>query len=299
LRSIWLRAAYARALVDDEESWMIANELILDGFRYDRFLDAEVEKASQQWIGHYSPTDATTRIRWLDRQRREDMFTNFKPQPWEQLIKVLRESGHAESAREVAIAKQQRLRQAGKIKGLAGVLHDAFGELCGYGYRPIWFLRWFSVVWLFCSVFYMIAAGVGVMAPTNPRVFDEAKYAQCRPEAFGNWTTCEKAPYEYTTFNPFLYSLALILPLIELQQEKDWAPMMLQPCVKSLDLVIAPVCVRSVAEAKAAGEDVTMMKPAYWPFGVFIWTLTWAQVLFGWIAGLLFVAVISGLVQRD
>ncbi len=72
--------------------------LQLDGLTYDRFGD---------------PTDvlASARIASLDLQQPKDLYEAFKPQPWEQMIKVLRDMGHYKEARSVAIEKQVRLRE--------------------------------------------------------------------------------------------------------------------------------------------------------------------------------------------
>jgi len=43
------------------------------------FIDAEVfDPSSRTWTRHFSPTDAKTRIEWLDHQRDEDLENNFK-----------------------------------------------------------------------------------------------------------------------------------------------------------------------------------------------------------------------------
>ncbi len=75
----------------------------LDGFTYDRM------------IGH-GAYDAATRKRWLDRQPRRDRGRGFKPQPFEQLIKVYRAMGHEDRAREIAKFKAKRWRRSNFIE---------------------------------------------------------------------------------------------------------------------------------------------------------------------------------------
>ena len=90
-------------LCDDAESWKAgAEKLALDGFIYDRLAGS-------------APTDADARVEWLCLQR-PDFLGGFRPQPWEQLIAVLRAMGHPEEARKVAIAKQRRLRRLGQAQ---------------------------------------------------------------------------------------------------------------------------------------------------------------------------------------
>ncbi len=94
--------------------------------------------------------------------------------------------------------------------------------------------------------FYWYAAlygnnGYGVFAPSNPLVFQNCDYDVCKADkekakaelskpangvppptqGAGNWYLCKKLREEYTGFSPLAYSLDLILPLVDLQQERD------------------------------------------------------------------------------
>ncbi len=258
----------------------------LDGLVYDRF-------------GASTDLTAKARIAFLRLQKPDDLGTTFKPQPWTQMIKVLRESGHTEAAREVAIEFEEQRRRAGVIQSWVGrALHIAYGWLVGYGHKPMHLMRIAASVWLIWGAIYFAAAEIGVMAPSNPLVFDADEYAGCRPGRGGNWTACDTTPYEYSTFNPWIYSLDLILPLVDLLQERDWSPMMQQPCVSTIDLWVTKFCWISAAHANADEKKVVVPKPAYWFAGVFVWIFMWVEILFGWIASLLLVAVFSGLTKR-
>ena len=236
---------------------------------------------------------------------------DFRPQPWRQLQKVLRETGHTEDARQVAIAFEDRLRRAdliglspghwwGWLKWLyrffARSFHYGFRILTGYGYRPMRLIAWFFGVWLGCAIFYWCAAlpPNNVFAPSNPLVFQEAAYAACVPgsdaakleltksadampppvKGAGNWYLCEKLRAEYTGFSPLAYSMDVILPLVDLQQQNDWAPMIPTPKAVWWD------------ELRGSGwKHITRM-------------VVWAETLFGWLASLLLVAIVSGLTKR-
>jgi hypothetical protein len=76
-------------------------------------------------------------------------------------------------------------------------------------------------------------------------------------------------PAEYTTFQPLVYSLDLILPLVNLQQDEDWGPIVEDP----------------------PGHNL--------PYGVFLRWLMWFEILFGWMASLVLVAVLGRLVEKD
>ena len=296
-----LAGASVGLLLDDAESW--GSDLILDCFTYGS-------------ISGGAPTSAAARLVWLDKQRptlsgQSGAGAEFCPQPWKQLQKVLREMGHAEDARQVAIAFEDRLRHADLI-GLspqhwwrgrkwlyrisARGFHYGFRILTGYGYRPIRLLGWFAGVWLACAAFYWFTAlpPRNVFAPSNPLVFQNEEYAACVPgsdaakaekakpadakpspvKGAGNWYLCEKLRAEYTGFSPLAYSLDVLMPLVDLQQQKDWAPMIPTPKAVWWD------------ELRSSGwKHITRM-------------VVWMETLFGWLASLLLVAIVSGLTKR-
>jgi hypothetical protein len=296
---ISLDSATVDRLNDDFMSWS-RTILFLDGFVYNRLVVA--------------PTDAESRLKWLDKQLLSHIgLANdgkyFKPQPWQQLQKVLREMGHIEDARQVAIAFEERLRKANLIgqtpgnwckpkawlyRKISRRFHWLFGWLIGYGYRPLDLLFKMFIVWLACGAFYWGAAlygnnGDGVFAPCNPLVFQ--KYAVCMPDSkeareektkpantaiqgAGNWYLCKDLPEEYTGFSPLVYSLDLILPLVDLQQEHDWSPMIPTP-------------------KNTWTRELTAFSLKRWTRFVM-----WFEILFGWMASLLLVAVVSGLTKR-
>lgn len=219
--------------------------------------------------------------------------------------------GHAEDARQVAIAFEDRLRHADLIglspphwgygrkwlyRALARGFHYGFRILTGYGYRPIRLLIWLFGVWLGCALFYWFTAlpPRNVFAPSNPLVFQNEEYAACVPgsdaskaekakpadakpspvKGAGNWYLCEKLRAEYTGFSPLAYSLDVLMPLVDLQQQKDWAPMIPTPKPSPWN------------EWRGSGwKHITRM-------------VLWAETLFGWLASLLLVAIVSGLTKR-
>jgi sRNA-binding regulator protein Hfq len=301
VNNVSLTAASVGALVDDTNAW--GNDLNLDGLTYSSIVGG-------------APTTAAARLAWLDLQPPamsglSGTEADFRPQPWRQLQIVLREMGHVEDARQVAIAFEDRLRHADLIgvspphwglgrkwlyRFFARGLHYGFRVLTGYGYRPIRLLGWFFGMWLACAVFYWFTAlpPQNVFAPSNPLVFQHADYAACVPgsdaakieqakpayavpapvKGAGNWYLCETLRAEYTGFSPLAYSLDVILPLVDLQQEKDWAPMIPTP--------------KAVWWEELRGTG--------WKHGARL--VLWAETLFGWLASLLLVAIVSGLTKR-
>jgi hypothetical protein len=266
--AIYMTEARVGTLVDgDDLSCWRGGGHILDGFRYDRI------------IGF---TKAAQRIEWLKLQCEDQLTTDFKPQPWEQLIKVLREMGHPEDASTVAIAKQNQWRVATATakrpfgEKVRRSMHWVYGLFAGYGHRPIWTVYWMVGMWFVWSLLFMAGAHYNYMGPSTP-LLNSPTLAPAIDAACGhagqpgkqNWTECSEVPAEYSTFQPFVYSLDLILPLVDLQQDSDWAPIVEDP----------------------PGTDLF--------FGVILRWAMWFEILFGWVASLTLVAVLGRLVEKD
>ncbi len=244
-------------------------------------------------------TDAAHRIAWLKKQRHEDLGEDkkkqgFRPQPWKQLQKVLCEMGHEADARLVGIAFEDQLRLADRIGQITDIskaqniipivrrqclrgLHWLFGTLAGYGYRPMRLFMSVVVVWLFCAAVYWCLSlpPYNAIGPTDPVVYQHAKYATCTDKEKGNWMLCEALPAEYSTLSPLAYSLDILLPLVDLGQEKSWGPLVPTP--------ERHFCV-----------ELFTFSPAHW-----VRLLNWFEILYGWVASLLFVAIVSGMSRRS
>jgi len=285
-----LTTCYAAVLVDDIESWMSCSYIEMDGFRYDRI------------IGF---SDSKDRIAWLRKQREESLRADFCPQPWEQLARILRETGHVEAARNISIEKHWAMARAGKIgqRAVEGVpwlrrqyhaslnefsriLHVVYGVLAGFGHRPLWTVGWMIAVWIAAGSAYQLGDQHGVFGPSSPIIQTSATTENCgapgdtylTPSQIGGkvvlkravpWTHCPSVPAAYTTFHPYVYSLDLLLPVIDLQQQDAWSPMV----------------------NNRAGQTLWWGRLMRW--------LLWGEILFGWLSGALLVAVLGKFVNRD
>lgn len=271
-------------LVDESNAWGKCSGL--DGLVYGS-------------LGGTAPTNAVQRITWLKQQSDKDLGEDevkkgFRPQPWKQLQKVLLEMGHEADAREVGVAFEKQLRTADRIgqisdasrakeiipfvrrKCLRG-LHWLFGALAGYGYRPMRLFMSMVAVWLFCAIVYWWLAlpPHSALGPTDPLVFQNKDYAACTAASKGNWFLCGPLPAEYTTFSPLAYSLDILLPLVDLGQEKSWGPLVPTP-------------------EQSIFVELSSFSPAHR-----VRLLNWFQILYGWMASLLFVAIVSGISRRS
>jgi hypothetical protein len=280
--SLDLKGAYVRVLVDDERSWPradgpIRNVIHLDGFAYERFSGA-------------APVEADIRMKWLLRQPRKHMGENFRPQPFEQVIKVLKEMGHPEEARRLAIERQgflirRRMAQwrkgpRGAVRALAALVSAlTVGLLIGHGYRPLRVLAIMAAVGVAFGFYFKAAADRGVFAPRDAQVFLQPDFEKCRPHAGGNWTACAETVgdkfAEYPRFNPWVYSFNVLFPIVDLYQEKSWVPMQ-----KEVRFEL--------------GDGLSIEVPS-WGTKALVWT----ELVFGGVASLLAVAAFSGLVKTD
>ncbi|MER6532786.1 oxidoreductase [Streptomyces sp900105755] len=131
------------------------------------------------------PFPLTRRLDWVAAATAE-----YNPEPYERLAAVLRAAGEDEDAREVLLAKQRRRREtlppAAKLWGFAQDLTVA------YGYRPGRAAVWMAVLW---------AAGTLAFA-----------HAPHPPMNSGG----------HPAWDPALFVLDLLLPVIDLGQVGQW-----------------------------------------------------------------------------
>jgi hypothetical protein len=126
------------------------------------------------------------RVRWLERNH------GYSARIYEQLIGVLRANGNEEGARNVALARQRQ--RARLVPIYVRALYWVWGATVGYGYSLRRLLPWL----------------VGLLATGT--VFFWAMY----PVAFT--PTSKTTP----TFNSFIYTLDLLVPVIRLGQSDAW-----------------------------------------------------------------------------
>ncbi|MBW5421547.1 oxidoreductase [Streptomyces sp. BG9H] len=114
----------------------------------------------------------------------------YNPEPYEKLAAVLRNGGEDADAREVLLAKQRRRREtlplAAKLWGYAQDWTVA------YGYRPGRAAVWMAVLWAISAV-----------------AFSHADHPAIKPGEHPHW-------------NPALFALDLLLPVINLGQDSYW-----------------------------------------------------------------------------
>jgi hypothetical protein len=237
---LMLRDASVGIVVDQEHAWPPPGKLLIDGVVYSAF-DAHPGDA---------PWDARTRLRWLALQP-----PGFHPQPYRQLAKVLRESGDEPGAIQVLIAEQDaRYREFGLLRRFAGAFLKA---TIGYGYRPLRTIGWSLLVVLFGWSVVWTAKRAGVMRATWP----ENAPSSSEPD--------------YEDLHPFLYSLDVFLPFVNLHQEHYWWP-----------------------DSKNSGQ-CALFGYQFRLSGSLVRYYLWLQVISGWLLSAILVAGLTGLMRNE
>ena len=128
-----LQNATAHLLQDTPNTWTKSLEWELEGFTYTGFGGLAMEPGE-------SPFDRGSDwfVQWLDGDE------TFSPQPFRQLAKVLRETGHDPLADAVLFALQDRIRNLDSTAGWDAFLLWVSRAMLGYGYRVWWALAWFG-----------------------------------------------------------------------------------------------------------------------------------------------------------
>jgi hypothetical protein len=148
-----------------------------------------LEGCSYESLEASPPVDVATRLRWV-----RDNPEGYSPQPYEQLRYVLRRAGDEAGARRVAIEKQRRRRQ--ELPLPAKVWSYILDAAVGYGYRT-----WRALA----ALLAIIGIGWWVFASAS-------------------WDHLTAIKPQRPQFEPWLYSIDAVLPVISLGQESAWAP---------------------------------------------------------------------------
>jgi hypothetical protein len=148
---------------------------------------------SYEVLHEHPRVEVASRLRWLERDPR-----GYAPQLYQQLASVYRAAGRDEDARRVAITKQRRRRQT--LNWSSRVWNSLLWWTVGYGYRT-----WQAGLWLLG----LLAVGAAIFAAAYPDAMPVAKQ-----------TAEDRIP----AFQPWIYSLDVLLPVVNLHQEEFWIP---------------------------------------------------------------------------
>ena len=141
--------ASADTLQDVKNTWPQTLEWELDGFTYNRLGGLGATESELPF-----ERGADWFIQWLEGDK------TFSPQPYDQLAKVLRQTGHEPLADEILFALKDRIRNHYSTPVLKKAFLTASWVLLGYGYKLWWTVVWFCVlVLLGCCALYIAPEG--------------------------------------------------------------------------------------------------------------------------------------------
>jgi hypothetical protein len=258
--TIDLKNTSVAALVDDDKSWPRRGNLHLDGFVYDRIARG--------------PTDSKKRLEWLARQ------AEFKPQPYRQLAKVLREMGDDAGARTVLIEAGRRGWEQSHRGWLGHVSSWVLRLTIAYGVTPMRAFWGLLALTLAGTLLFGLGYLGGSMAPTER-------------EAYAAFEEQGWPPRHYQGFNPFIYALENSVPVLKLGQDSTWAPDPGPPDSERMGAVnfrpwkwMAWFCGNYL--------HAWVIPPAW-----ILRVVRWLQIVMGWVLVTLFVVGVTGVVRRE
>jgi hypothetical protein len=210
-----LTGANVATLYDDPTSWPRSGRLILQNFVYQYLVPCEPPDPRLQdpqlaailfpdgWHRKALKLSARDRIDWLRRQPEDDL-TNA--QPWVQLAKVLKDAGDENGAKEVLYEYNRVLaRPENVLRRAATWPVDLLQK------QPLWVAVPIAALTGLSSLVFWRAHRMRAMVPTDK-------------DARSPFVTKQPLPDGYPPFNPIVYSLENVLPVIKLGQDSAWAP---------------------------------------------------------------------------
>ncbi len=271
-----LTGATIGTIHDTIAAWPEAGDLLLNRCLYQAIAEG--------------PVDARTRLSWLALQTPERWGEDFWPQPYEHLAKVFRDLGHDEHARSVLIAKERLQRRARRRRApnriwriVLGITDGVLAVTLLYGRQPLLVFAWLFFFWLMGVGVFQYAERIRAIMPNSPVVLRSLEWTLCglhrsqsrflittRQEMSGlaaegqTQLDCFKNQFEatgYPRYNPWMFSLETLFPILEIGQKAFWRPDSSQPG------------------------------------GAFVIAFFYFQSLIGWALSLLAVAGFSGLVK--
>ncbi|NEW71466.1 hypothetical protein [Streptomyces rhizosphaericus] len=162
-------------------------------------------------------------IKWLDK----DPAPGFSTQPFSQLAGVYRAYGHDPEARTVLISGEVRRRKQ------QSWLHRAWGRVlwvtAGYGYRPLLMVAWLALI-------VLIGTSVTAALPRSDFIIN-GRIA--------------------SPFNPFLYTIGSVLPIVDLGESKivpHGAAQWVSAILVTLGWVLATAVIAAVTNILRRGD---------------------------------------------
>ncbi|MGF6881382.1 hypothetical protein ABIA39_001262 [Nocardia sp. GAS34] len=169
-------------LEDDLAAWPKEGKSNIEGLTYTKLA---------------SSTTTNDRINWL-----LDATPKFSPQPYEQLASIYASQGLLDDERDVRLAAARRAYEGRRLPTrIWGMVQDI---LIGFGYRPVRVLIWACAMWIIGALLLKFGTG------------------HCNVGGIIQSGLCPVRASDHPTWNPFLYSLDLLLPFSSFGQVNSW-----------------------------------------------------------------------------
>ncbi len=202
---VLLAGANVTVLIDNPETgWPEPGFLEIEGISYTNVFDMTL-----------SGGDAAQRIEWLRRQFPNGVATcaTFRPQPFEQLSKVMRDSARTREADEIAVEKIRARLEAKVDPGAARILPRILMFVSLHGYSSGRATLSFASFIALGAVFYALALFV-FGQPFLPVEIDPAPTRYLLPFGLAARDVQEGCP----GLNLFVFALDSALPVVDLGQ---------------------------------------------------------------------------------
>ncbi|MCP4568941.1 MAG: hypothetical protein GY841_15305 [FCB group bacterium] len=242
-----LSSARVNTLCDNIDRWSDEGYLKLNGLEYEKIAEDSSKQAGE-------------RVGWL-RLQPDDQF---RPQPYEQLAKVLMKSGHEGEAIQVLIAKNEDPVKLDNMSWYMRLWHWLLGKLIGYGYQPRKTLAYILFIISMGCILFSVGYQAKVISPSQKSAYEIV-----------NGVKTDTISAEYPVFNAMLYSIDSFVPLVDLYQGKYWLP----NANRANDFRIPHVATIPVS-------------------GGLLRYYLWFHIGCGWLLTSLFVAGLTGLVRK-
>jgi hypothetical protein len=277
--AVSLNGAHVAELDDHPDNWPDRDNLFLDGFTYDRIKG--------------TVSTSLARMDWLEAG--SYFGTEFRPQPYSQYAKFLRDTGHDEDARRVLYTREclrhasarVQLRATGDtFAGPKNLWSLFWGFLLrivvGYGHYPFRSVFALAVLIALAILPAHLAWEEGSFAPNAAPVVvsdDWSRFASTEGRPAAVWagdvvpTGSDLAPdawraiapgRDWETFNRYAYGFDVVIPIIDFGQTDAWAP---------------------------------STNREWW--GWHLWWGRWVLSIMGWIVTALGAAAITGIIRRE
>ena len=212
-------------LADNPENW--PPRFNISGFTYNRFEQPRDAGSGHTW-------NRAARCSWLSRQAVYDAGL------YEQAARVFRQHGYTSEAEEILIVQRREARRVmdDRWSFLRRTLDRVYSGSVGYGYRPA------RVLWLICILLILVVISLELpagQATLRTTTSQGAVYTTSGPLRVARTTTKPTTPAgpratsnSATTdpcgngrvrcFNPVLYTIDTVIPLVSLDQRSVWYP---------------------------------------------------------------------------